>query len=1572
MATPDLATLGLEIRSDGVVVANKRLRDMEKQAGKTERSTVSLGEKAERVGRKMRGFGKALSLGVTAPLAAAAAASVKLAVDAEETANKFNVVFRGSVESSRSELQKLTETIPLTRTQMEGLAAGIQDMLVPMGVARDQAAGMSVDMVKLAGDLASFNNVPTTRVLEAMQSALAGSSEPMRRFGVDTRVTRLEQIALRDGLIEAGDEMDNAAMAAATLTAVMEDSTDAMGDAERTVGSTANQMRFLQRDIRQLSEDIGKDLLPAARDLLSMLRGMTDSMSQMEPETRKLAIQIAAIAAAAGPLLIILGSMVTAINGLIPAVKRLRVALGPVGLAAAIGVELVRAIGEGIASFNRFDDIIEAHRKKLDEATRGVELFSDAWVEMRLSTMDVPATLAEVEAELDKVSTQLRQFRNKGVDETSAVMQVLIERQKELGDAFNLMSEEAEGAASSISTTSEELEEISSWAQRVSDSMRTSQITQYRDAMIGIAGALFSAVTGMRAFNAESNRQSGGGIFPDMGAVDSVLDGMKEIRKEVEEAAAIEWNFENLIDSFDPLSQAMRRLGDDIDLVNARIEKGSMSQMEGTFVKTGVAANAAFGAIMSGMDQASSEYRAMEVAQQAVNVALGIAAILQQGMGDPYTAIPRMIAMAAMVTQLVDGIGGLSGGPSGGAEQRQAAQGTGTVLGDAEAKSKSIENAIEITADATSELVGINRGMLQALKAMQAGIAGASNMIARGVMGFEVDLSGMGTNAFGKALQDIFDPIGGPLADLLGGKVKNIDEGLAIQGGPFDWLYNEVFARPFKEVAEKKNIFDDFDNKTIFGDFDEELGNQINLIFRSMADAVREGAKALGLAGSEVWESIQNFDVENLLISLKDLSAEEAQAELEAVFGSIFDDLVGAVIPFLDQFQKVGEGLGETLARVATSVQVTREAIKRLGLNIEDGLGPEKMAQVSVGLVEAAGGIDNFISQMESFINKFAPEAHQFAIAQSDITRALAQMNVELPESREGFWNLMQAIDGSTEAGQRQIATLLSLTDAADTFYSALEEMEQDRQQLLSRLAEINGTEEALLQRRIEAARDRTQDLMSSLGISANLDRGSPEDLARWFEILNERIGDADPAGFIEAGEALLELIELEERLADSRRQLTDFMESIEMAFLDATQPAMASLKRLVDRWEDMEKQAVELGASEDQLRRVRRAANAEMAKWISDMKLSTLQLAEDFFSVEQSFSQVGTSIGQTMDNMRDKVLRALTSIDEWLLSSQLDSNSPLTPPERLGEAESQFNQAFEAALAGDVEALESLPQLADQFLGEAGSFYGTSTDQFRAIWDQVQAMMRTVSENTEVPEEARPPTFGQIETLNTATSNFAANIANMEREIAAAQLADKINAIATATGSTPADIADELGFSQGQMKTILENLGVDITDVSAGNFTEFFNDSIRNLENGSPLLKALTGGQGSVTWAIGILEANLWQIGDVLVQILEQLGGTYQLPASQQGSSHQGGPINDTGLYNLTAGEFVVPRNGMISTGPGNTQDFAEVKMELNRISNLMERGNNDRRDGLGAVVNKQDATKRAIESKSQTARAV
>lgn len=545
-----------------------------------------------------------------------------------------------------------------------------------------------------------------------------------------------------------------------------------------------------------------------------------------------------------------------------------------------------------------------------------------------------------------------------------------------------------------------------------------------------------------------------------------------ELDEALADAAEEAENFERWLSRYDDIG--FDDLLSNIDLIKEKLEEASNPEMiERLQAALGAArqeallfATDALGqgieSLKSMASEGSSAYRKLEAAQAALNIVTAIGAIANQGMGDPYTAFARIAAMAAMMAQLVGSLGSFGGGGgSDSAAARQATQGRGTVLGDAEAQSQSIANAVEITAEATQELVGINRGMLNALQAMQRGISGASAGIAR--TQFEsVSLNQGAFSSLG------LNPIGGLslgarlLDSIFGGGQELIDRGLLIRGGSFGDVMSDPRASAYQTIRTDGGWFGSDRTRDRLQALSDSAISQIQLILTSIGDAVREGALALGLSADDINAAIEAFRVEQIRISTMDLSGAEAQAELEAAFSAIFDGLAGSVVPFISQFQRVGEGLGETLVRVATSVQVTEEALFRLGLSMDE-LDPEHMAQVSVALIEAAGGIDEFIQGMQAFMNAFAPEAHLFSVAQDELTRALEQVGLAVPETRDGMWELMQSLDATTESGQQQIAALLRLAGVADNYYDMLEQQAEEAEQAAAEALEaIRGVIESL------------------------------------------------------------------------------------------------------------------------------------------------------------------------------------------------------------------------------------------------------------------------------------------------------------------------------------------------------------------------------------------------------------------------------------------------------------------------------------------------------------------------------
>lgn len=408
-------------------------------------------------------------------------------------------------------------------------------------------------------------------------------------------------------------------------------------------------------------------------------------------------------------------------------------------------------------------------------------------------------------------------------------------------------------------------------------------------------------------------------------------------------------------------------------------------------------------------------------------------------------------------------------------EALQASQGTGTVLGSIDAKSESIRAATEAIESSNAELVNINIGMLNALKAVQQGIVGATAMIAGGRSGLDFQSPAVDANFFagnpggmlaggvaGSGLASLFtggigaalgglgsgaasliDSITfglfGKLGEALGGKSRQVDEGIDIIGGTLAELIDNTVVSAFATFRVKKNAFSSTKTVEQSRILEGEITNQFSQVFSDILASVVQGGASLGIDPAQIQQQLSGFVIETQRLSLEGLDAAAQEAEIQAVFGKLFDDLVTTAVPFLADFQRAGEGLGETLARVSTEVALTKEAASALGFTLLGvPLSIEAMATAASELVMMTGGIEAFSNAMRTFEGAFLSTEEQTALASRRLTDALGEL--PLPETRDAFKDLLQAQDASTEAGRANIATLLTLSGAADQYYSGLED----------------------------------------------------------------------------------------------------------------------------------------------------------------------------------------------------------------------------------------------------------------------------------------------------------------------------------------------------------------------------------------------------------------------------------------------------------------------------------------------------------------------------------------------------
>jgi hypothetical protein len=229
------------------------------------------------------------------------------AARAEGSWNKFNTVFGDGADDMRDWIGQIRKEMPLATHEIARMAADLQDLLVPMGLTRENAQDLTEGFVDLANKLAAFNDVDPTEVLEAFKSGLSGSSEPLRRFGINALDSSVELEALNTGLIETGTtlmDLDpitrSQIKAQALLSLAVKQSSDAVNGFEVNNDSLIRRQQALQATISELSVTLGTAFLPIIDDAVKAITPIIEKVAawvEQNPElTRNIIIATAAIA----------------------------------------------------------------------------------------------------------------------------------------------------------------------------------------------------------------------------------------------------------------------------------------------------------------------------------------------------------------------------------------------------------------------------------------------------------------------------------------------------------------------------------------------------------------------------------------------------------------------------------------------------------------------------------------------------------------------------------------------------------------------------------------------------------------------------------------------------------------------------------------------------------------------------------------------------------------------------------------------------------------------------------------------------------------------------------------------------------------------------------------------------------------------------------------------------------------------------------------------------------------------------------------------------------------------------
>jgi phage-related protein len=246
-----------------------------KGADESEKKIKGLSGVAGKLGGAFSEVGKVAAIAGGAVAVAGGAASmfaIKSAMDLEAMGSKFNTVFDGFQDQANGFIEKFQELTPATRAEAQAMASGMQDLLIPMGFAREEATNMTGELMHVSGALANFNSGTHTaeQVTAAMQSALLGQYKPLAALGVQLDVNKVKQLAVAQGLAKTTKEVTKQQMAQVAVKEIYAQSGDALTAYTEENLDATTKIKILKANVTDLAADLGMHLIPVINDMLSV------------------------------------------------------------------------------------------------------------------------------------------------------------------------------------------------------------------------------------------------------------------------------------------------------------------------------------------------------------------------------------------------------------------------------------------------------------------------------------------------------------------------------------------------------------------------------------------------------------------------------------------------------------------------------------------------------------------------------------------------------------------------------------------------------------------------------------------------------------------------------------------------------------------------------------------------------------------------------------------------------------------------------------------------------------------------------------------------------------------------------------------------------------------------------------------------------------------------------------------------------------------------------------------------------------------------------------------------------
>ena len=204
--------------------------------------------------------------------------ALNFASDLQEVENIVDVSFKNMRYKIDAFASTCIEKFGISELAAKQTAGSFAAMGNSMGLTRDEATSMAVELTALSGDFASFFNLKQDYARTALSAVYTGETETLKRYGVVLTEANLQEYAHTLGIEKSVKAMNAREKLILRYKYIMQTLAPVQGDFVRTSNSWANQVRVLSERWKQFLIVLGTGLktvlLPVIQALNVLLQAV--------------------------------------------------------------------------------------------------------------------------------------------------------------------------------------------------------------------------------------------------------------------------------------------------------------------------------------------------------------------------------------------------------------------------------------------------------------------------------------------------------------------------------------------------------------------------------------------------------------------------------------------------------------------------------------------------------------------------------------------------------------------------------------------------------------------------------------------------------------------------------------------------------------------------------------------------------------------------------------------------------------------------------------------------------------------------------------------------------------------------------------------------------------------------------------------------------------------------------------------------------------------------------------------------------------------------------------------------